>query len=153
MRSRASKCMAEGPTTPDTKQEPDNIMRRIVRLPEANVRKGEDAAAAAALPAMKTFCAMGHLGNFFSSLSYTRPIHPAASYVAASKVVSDFQRWSVDFLLYLPAFIENKNARFFQEPRRCCCIVHRESPPPPCNYRSSNNGRNGRFTRDKKSNG
>lgn len=108
---------------PDTKQEPDNIMRRVVgsaaALPGAgqHVRKG-DADAAIHPSSHSTFsCEMDHFGISLLGCSFANPRR--AESCGTTKVVNDFQRWSADFLLYLPAFIEKKNSPFLhtQHPR------------------------------------
>lgn len=52
-------------------------------------------------------------------LAAPSPILVVQNLCGTTKVVNDFQRWSADFLLYLPAFIEKKNSPFLhtQHPR------------------------------------
>lgn len=52
-----------------------------------------------------------------------QPLHISCLMWRPSKVVNGFQRWSADFLFYLPAFIEKKSNSSFLHKNRGC-IVH-----------------------------
>lgn len=115
---------------PDTKQEPDNIMRRVVgsaALPGAgqHVRKGDaDVAAIHPSPHSTFSCEMDHFGISLLGCSFANPrraesLRDDQSGERFSKMVSRFFALST-------CFYRKEEFSFFTHTTSTGCIVHRE---------------------------